>query len=89
MCSSKTMAMLAEEYQTGILIASGVVWVLYIVATVFSTIIRYKRVGKLSVVGTIPIVHLALFFMDSPKRKAKKIAKQKAEEEKEVFDDVF
>lgn len=87
--NAEFMAMLATEYQKGILITSGVLWAIYITLCVLSTIVRYKRVGKLSLLGTVPLFHISLFFMDSSKRKARKEAEKKAKADSEVFEDVF
>lgn len=79
---NETMAMLAENYQTGILVCSAIVWLIYIALVVLSIVLQYKRTGKYKIMGVIPIIHIALLF--TGKKKPKKV-----DEDQESFDDIF
>lgn len=87
--SSETMATLATEYQKGILIASVIVCSLYVAMVVISTIVRYKRTGKLSILGVFPIIHIFLLFMNTKCSRERAWEREKAKKGTEVFDDIF
>lgn len=70
----------ADNYQLGIGIITGVLVIIYILVSIFSIRVRRKRKGDISLLGMIPLFHIALFFMGKPK---------KAPDGGEIVEDMF
>lgn len=80
---SKVMAMLADNYLIGIGVTTGVVVVIYILISIFAIRKRRKVKGDISIIGMIPIIHIALFFSGVKLPKSGKVVKD------EIIEDIF
>ena len=80
---SEIMAKLAENYQIGIGVTSGILIVIYVVVSIFAIIKRRKLRGYVSVLGMIPFFNISLFF------KGKSEKKGNVSENGEVIEDMF
>ena len=67
------MAKLAEHYQLGIGVATGVLIAVYVVVSIFAIRKRRSVRGDISLMGMIPIVHIFLFFSGRKKNSANSI----------------
>jgi Mn2+/Fe2+ NRAMP family transporter len=56
------MATLAENYLIGIGVTTGIVVVAYVLISIFAIRKRRKVKGDVSILGMIPIIHIALLF---------------------------
>jgi len=68
------MAYWAENYQLGIGLLFGIVFLIYITVSVLAIRSKWKRTGDISVLGMLPLVNIALFFTGKKKVKEEAIA---------------
>lgn len=81
------MATLAENYQLGIGVITGILVIMYITISVLAIIKRRKVYGNVSVLGMIPFYNITFFF--SAKKKAKEDKKALDALNQEVIEDMF
>lgn len=81
------MASLAENYQLGIGVITGVLVVIYITISVLAIVKRRKVYSNVSVLGMIPFYNITFFF--SAKKKAKEDKKALDALNQEVIEDIF
>lgn len=81
---SELMVNLAENYQWGIGISSGVLIITYILISVFAIIRMYKMKDKIMISAVFPIIHIIYLFL-----KEKKNIKENTDNEEDVFEGIF